>query len=580
VPGHEFLINWDDQMIYDNTRLTALTWENVRWMFTDASYHPRHIYMPLAWLWWSAVHELFGLSAPVLHRISVALHALNGVFVFLLLRQLSRRIAPDSGSCPSALPLGIAGLGAMVWVLHPLRVEPVAWAITQKFLIATALALAAVALWLRWIDHRNAGATAPGSYAGAFLCYLSSLLFYPLALPLPGVLFLVYLALRRPAGPVGRWADRLAPAFGAVAPHLIAGCAVMIPALTLTYSGPNLDITAADPRLTAWPARLMEAAYVWVHFLWKPLVLDSYAPVYTILLEIDRLSPPFVASALAVLAISLAAFLLRRRAPWLGVLWLCHLALLVPMLGIGIRTPNFPNDRYSYLQGICGAVLIVGLLARCPWKRWPPYAWKLALLPALALVVWLGGLTAAQTKVWRDNTAFFEHALRKLEGDDYSWVLQKRLAYTHLKAGRLAEGREALLRAARGKLTDYGSLANFVKNFEQLRDFAAAADAATRAACLHPSFEAYVVMARTSLNVGRKTAAVSALQRALRYRTDGGLYVQLARLLSEQGRLAEARLACEEGLRQPLEARQHEQLRRLAADAGRAIDRTRPSANR
>ena len=59
---HFHFVVWDDDYnIQQNTHLSGLTWENLRWMFTDTAYARR--YFPLTWLGWNVEHDLFGLTA-------------------------------------------------------------------------------------------------------------------------------------------------------------------------------------------------------------------------------------------------------------------------------------------------------------------------------------------------------------------------------------------------------------------------------------------------------------------------------------------------------------------------------------
>src|SRR5205823_7619 len=102
--------------------LKGITPETLRWMFFGTGYVVR--YQPLTWLTWSIIHEFFQLRPIGYHLASWLFHCLNTGLVFLLIRKLLLIVHPpreeDTGH--SSLVL-CSALGALLWALHPLRVE-------------------------------------------------------------------------------------------------------------------------------------------------------------------------------------------------------------------------------------------------------------------------------------------------------------------------------------------------------------------------------------------------------------------------------------------------------------------------
>ncbi len=545
---NSFLLSWDDQMAFENPHLQALTWENVKWMFTDASYHPRHIYMPFAWLWWCVVNVMLGPTPGIYHSINLGLHALNGVLVFALLRKILLRVPSSPPGESGRTQVVIAALfGALWWALHPLRVEPVAWAVTQKFLIATALLIATLFLWLRWLDEQARGANGTKWYAWSLGGFVSSLLFYPLGVPMPGVLLLLAVSWPREdtqaKSPV-RW-GRI---FLALAPFLLASGLVMIPALLYTYEQPAGSSPQVAAAAISWPAHAMEAAYIWTYYVWKPFTLGSYSPVYAALLNFDPTARAFVGSAIALVTLTALALALRRRYPWVLVLWLCHLCLLVPVLGIGINSENFTNDRYAYVPGIVWSALLALVLVRLPWSKWTAPVRSGALVAGIAALAVFGRAAAQQTAIWRDNIALFQHILRQLDGADYSREIQKRLGYYHMDMRQAPQAHEAFIVLARMPNARFEDLTAATDQLSRLRDPAAAADALSRAAKLRPGFEIYDALASLNYQAGRPAEAIAALREALRYKADAPTYWKLSVLFAGQNRWDEALQSCDDAL--------------------------------
>src|SRR5204863_2641258 len=118
-------VQWDDDInIYRNPRIQGFNGRNIEWMLSDSTYVRR--YMPLGWLGFAAIHQVGGLNPAWFHAANVMLHAVNAALLFFLLAKLLRVVAPRN-AVETAIPWS-AAIGALLWSIHPLRVEAVAWA--------------------------------------------------------------------------------------------------------------------------------------------------------------------------------------------------------------------------------------------------------------------------------------------------------------------------------------------------------------------------------------------------------------------------------------------------------------------
>ena len=150
-----FVLWDDDHNIQQNPHLSGVTWENLRWMFTDTSYARR--YLPLAWLGWNVDHDLFGLTARSAHLGNVLFHLLNTGLVFFVIKA-GLRFWRVGGNAADSWPSTVAAtFGALVWALHPLRAEVVAWASGRIYAQSACFVL--IALWC----YLKSTEAAPGS---------------------------------------------------------------------------------------------------------------------------------------------------------------------------------------------------------------------------------------------------------------------------------------------------------------------------------------------------------------------------------------------------------------------------------
>lgn len=112
-------VDWDDDKnLLENPHYRGLGWKQLRWMFTTL--HMGH-YQPLSWVTLGVDYLLWGMDPFGYHLTNIFLHAANAlVFYFVALRLLVLSVS----HVPGELSLRVAaGLAALVFAIHPLRVE-------------------------------------------------------------------------------------------------------------------------------------------------------------------------------------------------------------------------------------------------------------------------------------------------------------------------------------------------------------------------------------------------------------------------------------------------------------------------
>lgn len=406
VCGHEFVHFDDNTTIYNNPHIKGLTWENICWSFTNASYARR--YMPLGWLSYAVDYQLFGLNPHAYHTGNLALHLINVGLLFLLLKRLLGLGRDSSSGETGAAPVWCAALGAFFWAVNPLRVETVAWASSRIYCVAFCFAMLALLAWLKSKDAALSSFQRRVFHVLSIAAYAASLLTYPLALFLPMVLFVLEVCPLRRVG--SRLADWRTPEAWRIWREKMPFLAVGAGVLAITFVALFGTHTAYKPfTLQEFPpsSRGMQAFYIWGYYFWKPWAPYNLANSYMTLHSFNPLSPPFILSAVFVVSTTTGLFLLRRRLPGAFWLWVCHLVFLTPVLGL-TEYPHSPYDRYSYLHGALWSVaLAFGL-------RW---LWRRRALGLCAGIV-LSGATALfafgaweQVPVWRDTIPLYENML-------------------------------------------------------------------------------------------------------------------------------------------------------------------------
>lgn len=391
--GNDF-VNWDDpEMVIFNPSIRGLGLSQIGYAFTSTWFSHYH---PLTWLSLEVDHAVWGLNPAGYHLTNLVLHALATACVFLVARALLRHARPDVGV---AAEVG-AGVAALVFSLHPLRVEPVAWAAARRDVLSGLFAFATLVAYVRACGEAPAvGSRRRGWLVVAVLLYLAALLSKAVVMALPLVLVVLdWYPLRR-LQHRGVWVEKIPFAvLGA------AGAVVAIWAATLD------EFTAEGPA-----PRAAMAAYSFAFYVWKTAVPTGLAPIYEAPASVDPLAWPFVAGALTTAAITALAVALRSRAPALAVAWLAYVATILPVSGLAHAGHQLVYLRYSYLGGAAISILIGGVAASTvtAWRTRRLRAPFAAMAVVAVVVVLLGwsALTRREIRVWHDSETLWTRAV-------------------------------------------------------------------------------------------------------------------------------------------------------------------------
>jgi len=405
VPGFAF-VDFDDPInLTLHPRLGPPTAELWQWAWSDTDYMRRHV--PLGWLGFSAVYGAAGLAPWGYHAAGVALHVGNALLVFAVLGAALRRFAADSEATWRTI---VAALGALGWAVHPLRAETVGWASGMLYGQAGFFALAAVWIYLRL--PAAGGGRALGLAAAGGL-HAASLLTYPVALGLTGVLVGIdFLATRRAGARGAAETAAAGPGWRRLAAEKLVFAVPAAAVLGVTWwarqraggfweAAPGAEFGVGE--------RVRQAIEAWAHYGVAPLWPAGLTPVPTWLATAEGWSASAVASAVAVLVATVWVVVAARRRPAAAVLWGAHLVLLVPLLGWSER-PYFPADRYHYLAGVVWTAGVVAWLVRVSAR-----ARRVTVVAGGLAVAGLAWAQARQLEHWRDTDALMARITARAE---------------------------------------------------------------------------------------------------------------------------------------------------------------------
>jgi tetratricopeptide (TPR) repeat protein len=405
VRHHDFVRYDDQEYVFENAMVqSGLTWEGFVWAFTKphaANWHP------ITWLSHMLDSQLFGPGPTGPHLVNAALHAVNTILLFLLLRSLT------------GFPWRSA-LVAALFALHPLRVESVAWIAERKDLLCAFWGFGSMLAYTVYVRQQPLRHWSKSkTYWLAFALFALSLMSKPMLVTLPFALLLLdYWPLQRLiVSHAGRnWTSLIIEK----APFFLLSLGMAF--ITMKVQQPDKMFYAELPLA----ARLSNAFVSIPRYLAKTFWPSDLAVIYPHPGQWP--TGLTIAAVILVVAITvLAGFQLRRR-PYFGVGWFWFCGLLIPVIGLVQVGMQSLADRYTYLPLIGIFIIVVWLASEAQLKlRWSSRAGAVLATLGLLACAWT---TRDQLRVWQNSETLFHHAL-KVTHDN--WVAHYNLAVIALK---------------------------------------------------------------------------------------------------------------------------------------------------
>lgn len=371
---------WDDPAtLAQNPRLNPPSISSVAYYWGHAE---RGLYTPATYLVWSVLaaagqHGLpngYGstLKPSLFHTANVILHALNAVMVYAILRELLKKP-------------GAALVGAMLFALHPVQVEAVAWASGLKDVMCGSFTLAALWQFICW--SRSPELRRRAIYATVF--FAAAMLSKPTAMVSPLLAWVIAV-----------WLLEMPWRRAMILPGIWCALAIPIFLVTRFAQQTGINIVQVDPLLRPLVAGDALAFYM-RQIAWPAhLAVDySRSPANVLARPITQII--WLAPAL----IGALIFLSRRHRRLVGGALLFAIPVL-PVLGFQPFMMQYIStvaDHYLYLPMFGISMGVAYWLSGQTTQKW--YA------IATLLLVALGVRSALQARFWKDDESLNRHTL-------------------------------------------------------------------------------------------------------------------------------------------------------------------------
>jgi len=483
---NEFITTWDDRIyVTENPVIKTFSWQGVRAAFS--SFHI-NFYHPLVIVSYAMEHALFGLNPAAYHMTNLALHVLNSLLVFWMIFLLS--------DCVS-----VSLVASLLFAVHPLHVESVAWISERKDVLSTFFFLLALILYLRFrkFDRR-------AFYYLSIAVFLLALLSKPMVVTLPLVLLLCdYLCSGKISGKT--LLEKmpffiLSIIFGIV--HLFA------------HFGPG----TSDHDVSKIPfepvKNLLLACWGIVFYLFKTVLPVSLSALYPYPESIAMSSSRYFLPPVFVLLLAVLIFFTRKYSREIIFGCLFFAVTILPVLRLlPFHGDIVAADRYMYIPSI-GLFYLAGTGVYWAYHRrgsFAPGFRVLTVILSCAVILTFSILSYQRNNVWQDDESLWKDTAEKSPG---SHRAHNNLGFVYSKQGRFEEAVDAYRTALEINPYYLNARTNLGLTYGALRRWDEAIAAYEKALEINPRDDAiYNLLGIAYAEKGLLSRAMGAFQKAL-----------------------------------------------------------------
>lgn len=391
-------VNWDDPAyVYENTDIRSFDFNFLRLIFTTAingNYHP------LTTISYAMDYGVWGLRPFGFHLTNNLFHAVDVFLVFILFDNLLGLLLKENslsktGGAETERLLG-ASFAALLFGLHPLHVESVAWVSERKDVLSAFFFLLTLLSYLKYTGERSL--KKPRYYLLTLVLFGLGLLSKPMLVTLPVVLLILdYYPLHRLGGDLPARLREKAPFF------MLSFASGVVTIWAQSTQGAVMS-GAMLPLL--W--RMDIAVRAAVFYLQKTVIPVNLAPFYPFPYKEEFFNHVFWTSATVLAAFVVLAVVMaikkRRLIPGASLYYIITLSPVIGLVQVGAQSGA---DRYAYIT-LLGPFFLAGAVIFSVGRRF-------GIRPAIAVIVLisvcLSVLTVRQEFVWKDSVSLWSREI-------------------------------------------------------------------------------------------------------------------------------------------------------------------------
>ena len=521
---NDFIAEWDDgEYVLNNPYIRSVGLGFLRWAFFN--FHASN-WHPLTWISHAIDYAVWGANPLGHHLTNVILHAVNTFLVVVLIMRLQEVAA---GTAPSGRETSVlnehgmlitAGVTGLLFGLHPVHVESVAWIAERKDLLCALFFLLSIAGYVKYvtvignepIDQGLRIRYVKKEYLLAIGFFILALMSKPMAVSLPVVLMILdWYPFRRLRSFKTAWTLFLEK-LPFITFSLISS---VLTVLAQRAGGSIIEIQALP-----LSSRLLVAAQSLLMYLWKMAVPRDLIPYYPYPKNISFASLEFLSAIALVIGITIFCSIIAKRHRLGMAVWGYYVVTLLPVIGIVQVGSQSMADRYTYLPSLAPFLIIA---AGTSWgynkimRLYRSRSMIMILFLSTGAVIFAGlsFLSIQQLRVWKNGLSLWSYVIEK-EPERVS------IAYTNLgsayqKMGQYDKAMENYDKAITVDPNDYLAYTNRGVIFDRLGQFDKALESYNKAVISNPGdYKPYFNRGLTYDKMGRTADAIEEFQTAIR----------------------------------------------------------------
>jgi tetratricopeptide (TPR) repeat protein len=412
-------VNWDDPTyVLENARIRSLSPEFFKFAFTSFYFSNWH---PLTLISYAFDYALWKDSPLGYHLVNNVFHSINTGLVFLLTLKVACRTKASAFTSTAA-----AFITAMLFGLHPQRVESVAWISERKDVLCAFFFLLSLLAYMRY----SASARKILWYSLSLVFFILALMSKPMAVTLPVVLLILDFY------PLERLQSGIKTIVLEKFPFLALSAASAIITIFAQRSEGALMAVEKYPLWMRAVSSLKAAGF----YVFKAVYPAGLAPYYPLSGRAELFDLSFFASAALMAALAVTSIIALRKTRAVSAAWLFFIVTLLPVIGIVQVGSQAAADRYTYIPLIGPFMLAGALLAlTLEWARRKKTALSAAAyIAVISIFIVLAGMTIRQTAFWKDSISLWNRQIEVYPGKVPHAYNLRGLAYDEQKKHREA----------------------------------------------------------------------------------------------------------------------------------------------
>ncbi len=392
--------NWDDPVyVLVNKNVHNLSWENIKYFFTNSSasnYHPvTMISLSIDYFFSAKKNTPLNVPTPdpaLFHFVNLILHLLNILLVFFFIYRLTKKNST------------IAFISALLFGIHPMHVESVAWISERKDVLYAFFFLAGLIFYLKFTETKSVK-----YYLLCLLFYIFSLLSKPAAVVFPLLLFCIDYYLNR------RFNFKLI--FEKIPVFILA---LIFGIITLVVQSHD---AIASFTLLSIPQRMFCVSFgllMYVVRLFVPYGLSAFYPFPT-LSSSGFLPAVYYISPIIISVLAIIIFYIKKysKIPAFGFLFfLLSIFLVLQIISVG---KALMADRYTYIPYI-GLFFIIGYYSDYLLNRQKNNILKYfsagVILIYISCMIYL---SAGRVNIWQNSGTLWTDVIEKYPACDLGY---------------------------------------------------------------------------------------------------------------------------------------------------------------